>query len=63
MSQITTIFGLLSYEMVVYQKPRKPIMFTDNSSKDVQDNCQPTNDSICYNLPFHTHDEDHFRHP
>ena len=24
---------------------------------------QPTKDSICYNLPLHTHDEDHFHHP
>ena len=25
--------------------------------------CQPNKDSICYNLPLYTHDEDHFHHP
>ena len=25
--------------------------------------CQPTIESICYNLPLHTHDEDLFHHP
>ena len=25
--------------------------------------CQPNKDSFCYNLPLHTHDEDHFHHP
>ena len=25
--------------------------------------CQPNKDPICYNLPLHTHDEDHFHHP
>ena len=24
--------------------------------------CQPTKESKCYNLPLHTHDEDHFHH-
>ena len=24
---------------------------------------KPNKDSICYNLPLHTHDEDHFHHP
>ena len=32
-SQITTTLGLSPYEMVFNQKPRKPIMFTANSSK------------------------------
>ena len=45
--------------MVFNQKPRKPIMFTANSSKK----CQPTKESKCDNLPLHTHDEDHFHHP
>ena len=49
-SQFTTTLGLSTYEMVFNQKPRKPIMFTANSSK-------------CYNLPLHTHDEAHFHHP
>ena len=44
-------------------KPRKPIMFTANSHKNAQSYCQPNKDSICYNLPLHTHDEDHFHHP
>ena len=35
--------------MVFYRKPRKVY-------------CQPTKESIWYNLPLHTHDEDHF-HP
>ena len=51
------------YEMVFNQKPRKPIMFTANSHKNAQNYCQPNKDSICYNLPLHTHDEDHFHHP
>ena len=38
-------------------------MFAANSSKNPQGFCQPTKDSICYNLPQDTHDEDHFHHP
>ena len=49
--------------MVFNQKPRKPIMFTANSHKNAQGHSQPNKDSICYNLPLHTHDEDHFHHP
>ena len=49
--------------MVFNRIPRKPIMFTANSSKNTQLFCQPTTESICYNLPLHTHDEDHFHHP
>ena len=49
--------------MVFNQKPRKPIMFTANAHKNAQDYCQPNKDSICYNLPLHTHDENHFHHP
>ena len=48
--------------MVFSQKPRKPIMFTANAHKNAQGYCQPNKDSICYNLPLHTHDEDHFHH-
>ena len=62
-SQITTTLGMSPYEMVFNQKPRKPIMFTVNSHKNAQGYCQPNKDSICYNLPLHTHDEDHFHHP
>ena len=62
-SQITTTLGMSPYEMVFNQKPRKPIMFTANSHKNAQGYCQPDKDSICYNLPLHTHDEDHFHHP
>ena len=51
------------YEKVFSQKPRKPIMFTPNSQKNAQGYCQPNKDPICYNLPLHTHDEDHFHHP
>ena len=49
--------------MVINQKPRKPIMFTPNPHKNAQGYCQTNNDSIYYNLPLHTHDEDHFHHP
>ena len=45
--------------MVSNQKPRKPIMFTANTHKNAQGYCH----SVCYNLPLHTHDEDHFHHP
>ena len=62
-SQITTTLGMSPYEMVFNQKPRKSIMFTANSHKNAQGYCQPNKDSICYNLPLHTHDEDHFHHP
>ena len=62
-AQITATLGLSPYEMVFNQKPRKPIMFTANFSKNAQGYCQPTNESICYNLQLHTHDEDHFHHP
>ena len=38
-------------------------MFTANSSKNAQSYCQPTEESICYNLPLHSHNEDHIHHP
>ena len=60
-SQITTNLGLSSYEMIFNQNPWKPIMFTALSSKNTQGYCQPTKESICYNLLLHTHDEDHFK--
>ena len=62
-SQITSTLGMSPDEMAFNQKPRKPIMFTANAQKNAQGYCQPNKDSICYNLPLHTHDEDHFRHP
>ena len=62
-SQIKTTLGMSPYEIVFNQKPRKPIMFTANANKNTQGFCQPNKDSICYNLPLHTHDEDHFHHP
>ena len=62
-SQISTTVGLSPYETVFNQKTRKPIMFKANSSKHTQGYCQPTKDSICYNLPLHTHDEDRFHPP
>ena len=49
--------------MVFNQKPRKPIMFTANALRNAQGYCQPNKDSMCYNLPLHTNDEDHFHHP
>ena len=49
-SQTTPNLGVSPYEMFFNQKPRKPIMFTAYSS-------------MCYNLPLHTHDEDHLHHP
>ena len=51
------------YELVFNQKPRKPTMFTANAHKNAQGHCKPNKDSICYNLPLHTHNEDHFHHP
>ena len=62
-SQITKTLGMSPYEMVFNQKPQKPIMFTANAHKNAQGYCQANKDSICYNLPLHTHDEDHFHHP
>ena len=37
-------------------------MFTANAHKKAQGHCQPNKDSICHNLPLHTHDEDHIHH-
>ena len=54
--QITTTLGLSPYEMVFNQKARNPIMFTTSSSKNARGHCQPTKESICYNLPLHPHD-------
>ena len=48
--------------MVFNQKPRKTIMFTANAHKNAQGYCLSNKDSICYNLPLHTHGEDHFHH-
>ena len=61
-SQITTTLRMSPYEVVFNQKQRKPIMFTANAHKNAQGYCQPNKDSIFYNLPLHTHDEDHFHH-
>ena len=57
-SQNTTTLGMSPYEMVFNQKPRKPIMFTANTHKNAQGYIKPNKDSICYNLPLHTHNED-----
>ena len=62
-SQISTTLGMSPYEIISNQKPRKPIMFIANAHKKVQRHCKPNKDSIGYNLPIHTHDEDHFYHP
>ena len=62
-SQITLTLGMSPYEMIFNQKPRKPIMLIANAHKNAQGYCQPNKDSICYNLPLHTHDEDRFHHP
>ena len=51
------------YEKVFNQKPRKPNMFTANAHKNTQIHCKPNKDSICYNLPLHTNDDDHFHPP
>ena len=51
------------YEIAFNQKPRKLIMFKENAHKKAQGHCKPNKDSICYNLPLHTHDEDRFHHP
>ena len=62
-SQVTTTLGMSPYEMVFNQKPRKPSMFTVDAHKNTQGRCQLNEDSICYKLPLHTNDEDHFHHP
>ena len=62
-SQITTTLGLSSHEMVFNQKPRKPIMFTAKLLKKRTKYCQPTKESMCYNLLLHTHDGYHFHQP
>ena len=50
--------------MLFIQKSGKPIIFSAIAHKKAQGYCQPNKNSIYYNLPLHTHDEDHhFRHP
>ena len=61
-SHITT-FKLSPYENVFNQKPRKPITFSANSSKNAHGHCQPTKDSVFSKLPLHNHNEAHFHHP
>ena len=58
-----TTLGLSPFEIVFNQKPRQPKTFTANSSENIQGYCQPDKDSIYYNLPFHSHDEDRFHYP
>ena len=62
-SQITTTLGMSPYEMIFNQKPKKLIIFSANAHKNAQGHCKPNKDKICYNLPLHKHDEDHFHHP
>ena len=38
-------------------------MFTAHAHKNARGYCQPNKDSICYNLPLHSHDEDRFHLP
>ena len=59
-SQITTTLGKSPYKMVFIQSHENQ---SANAHKNAQVYCQPNKDSICYNLPLHTHDEDHFHHP
>ena len=61
-SQITKTLGLSTFEMIFNQKPRKPIFFPQTPPKN-SSYCQHTKESLCYNLPLHTHEEDHFHHP
>ena len=51
----------ISLIMVIKQKPPKRIMFTANAQKMHKVIFSLT--KICYNLPLHTQDEDHFNHP
>ena len=44
--------------MVFDHKPRKLIMITANCSKSAKDYCQNNKNSVYYNRPFQTHDED-----
>ena len=39
--------------MLFNQKLRKPIVLTTNSSKNLQGYCQPSKESVCYNLPLY----------
>ena len=38
-------------------------MFTANAHKNAQGYSQTNKDSMCYNQPLYTDDEDHFHHP
>ena len=46
-SQITTTFGLSHYELVSNLKPCKLIFFSAKTSKNAQEHCQPTRETIC----------------
>ena len=61
-SQITTFLGKSPYEMVLI-KSHENQLCSQQTPKNKQRYCQPNNNSFCYNLPLHTHDEDHFHHP
>ena len=54
--QITTTLGLSPYKMILNQEPRKPVKFRAIFSKITQGYCQPTKESVFYNLPSYTHD-------
>ena len=62
-SKFTTTLELSPCQMVFNQKPRKLIMFSANSSKNIQGYCIPTKESIGYSLLLHTHNRDHFHQP
>ena len=47
----------------IYSKTMKTNYVHSKCSKNTPSYCQPNKDSICYNLPLHTHDEEHFHYP
>ena len=55
--------NLSLYELVIGQKPMKPIIFNLSSTTDSLGICKPTEDSPCSSLPQHTHTDHLGDHP
>ena len=62
-SQVRTNMNLPTYELVLGQKPKKPIMFNLSSTTDSLGNCKPTDNSPCNSLPNHKHTDCLGHHP
>ena len=62
-TQYQTRLGMLPYEVVFSQKPRKPTKINLGTTTDEVGNCNPSDKSAFNTQPTHTHLENHFSHP